>query len=312
MKLEYFRYLIEINRQHSISSAAKNLYMGQTTLSAVVKSVENELGFVIFQRTSKGVYPTAAGNELLCIAEEILVKYDEILQLKDKSSGISYPATVLFSTTFSVALPVSLSERIHAVSPNSSLILDSCPRFQVISRLIDNEANIGITHIHPEEQPSLSNQLKKNGLLLESLRSDSFYLCVGRDHPLANISTVTPSSLPPVTVASVKDFYKVGEVESLFSHYDRQKLSYTVFPNIESACRAVRHQNMVALFTGYLVATQLNPKEFAAIPVTEMDNMNQIDICMIRRHNKNLNYLEKLLVENIRDYFNALELPSLL
>ena len=40
MKLEQFHYLLEINRLRSISAAARSLHIRQTTLSAMVKTVE--------------------------------------------------------------------------------------------------------------------------------------------------------------------------------------------------------------------------------------------------------------------------------
>lgn len=309
VKIEHLRYLVEIRKQHSISSAARNLYIGQTTLSAIVRSVENELEFVIFQRTPRGVYPTAAGNELLGHAEEILLKYDEMLRLKDKSKGISYPATLLVSSTFSVALPVAINERVLTLAPKSTLIFDTAPRSQIFARLINNEANIAIVHLRQEDIPAMKKQVQKNSLVIEPLRDDHFYLCVNKNHPLAGLPSISPHTMPPVNVASVKDFYKVGEVESLFSAASREGSSYTVFPNVESACHAVESQNIAALFTGYLVATQVDPDKIAAIPVEEMDNMREIDICVIRRHNRSLSYLEKLLLEQIRDYFAGLELP---
>lgn len=51
MRIEHLQYLIEINRRHSISAAAQELYLGQTTLSAIVKNAEDELGFPLFYRT---------------------------------------------------------------------------------------------------------------------------------------------------------------------------------------------------------------------------------------------------------------------
>lgn len=310
MKLEYFHYLVEIERQRSISAAAKKLYLGQTTLSAVVKSVEKEFGFEIFQRTPKGVFPTAVGSEFLHYAEDILVKYDELLRLKDKGQGISYPATLLISSTFSVALPLAISERIEKEAPDSSLTFDSYPRFEVFSRLLANEANVGITHLHKSEIPTLQKQAGKNNLVIESLRDDYFYLCISHDHELASRSSINPATMPPVSVASVKGFYKLGEVESLFAGTEKQAISYTVFPNIESVCQSIQHQNKAALFTGYLVATQIDTSQIAAIPVEEMDNIRGIDICLIHRYSKNLTFLEKLLVENLRDYFNQIDLPK--
>ena len=47
MKIEYLSYLREIEACKSISAAAKKLYIGQTTLSAIIKSIEDELGVAI-------------------------------------------------------------------------------------------------------------------------------------------------------------------------------------------------------------------------------------------------------------------------
>ena len=79
MKLEHFRYLLEVGRLHSISAAARSLHIRQTTLSAIVKSAEEELGYPIFRRTPSGVAATAAGERFLVLAWEINLKYEELL-----------------------------------------------------------------------------------------------------------------------------------------------------------------------------------------------------------------------------------------
>ena len=58
MRLEKLQYLLEINRSHSISAAAKNLNLKQTTLSFTIKTIEEELGFTIFKRIPTGVNTT--------------------------------------------------------------------------------------------------------------------------------------------------------------------------------------------------------------------------------------------------------------
>ena len=52
MQLEYFPYVLEIGRQKSVSAAAKTLNLRQTTLSSILSSVEEEVGFSIFCRMS--------------------------------------------------------------------------------------------------------------------------------------------------------------------------------------------------------------------------------------------------------------------
>ena len=48
VQLEYYRYLLEIDRCRSISEAARTLGLRQTTLSYIIKSIEQELGFSVF------------------------------------------------------------------------------------------------------------------------------------------------------------------------------------------------------------------------------------------------------------------------
>ena len=50
MKIEHLCYLQEIAKCKSITAAAKRLYVGQTTLSAIVKSIEDELDVRFPQR----------------------------------------------------------------------------------------------------------------------------------------------------------------------------------------------------------------------------------------------------------------------
>ena len=62
MNTQHFQYIVEIERTRSISQAAKNLYLSQPNLSRVLHELEEQLGFAIFERTSRGVMPRIAGR----------------------------------------------------------------------------------------------------------------------------------------------------------------------------------------------------------------------------------------------------------
>lgn len=53
MKIEYLNYILEVWRCGSINAAAKVLYLSQSGLSSIIKSVEGELGYPIFERGAK-------------------------------------------------------------------------------------------------------------------------------------------------------------------------------------------------------------------------------------------------------------------
>ena len=113
MKLEQFHYLLEINRLRSISAAARSLHIRQTTLSAMVKTVEEEVGFPIFQRAPTGVIATPAGEQFMSLAWEINVKYDELLSLKQRSIDGSQTISLLLAPSLLPVLSIPLTQRFH-------------------------------------------------------------------------------------------------------------------------------------------------------------------------------------------------------
>lgn len=56
MRIEFLNYVIEVAKLGSISAAAKKMWLGTTSMSAIIKNVEDELNTEIFIRTPKGVF----------------------------------------------------------------------------------------------------------------------------------------------------------------------------------------------------------------------------------------------------------------
>ena len=78
MNLNSFLYVAEIERCGSINRAAQNLYTSQSNLSTALKSLEDELGYPIFKRTSNGSVPTPEGYLFIQSAKAILAEMEKI------------------------------------------------------------------------------------------------------------------------------------------------------------------------------------------------------------------------------------------
>ena len=74
MNTQHLQYLIEIERTRSVSQAAENLFIGQPNLSRILHEMEANLGFKIFERTSKGVRSTERGAIFLQHAKSIILE----------------------------------------------------------------------------------------------------------------------------------------------------------------------------------------------------------------------------------------------
>jgi len=68
MELRQLKYFVRTAQTLNFSEAARSLYVSQSTLSQQIKSLEDELGTILFQRDSHTVSLTQSGSMLLPLA----------------------------------------------------------------------------------------------------------------------------------------------------------------------------------------------------------------------------------------------------
>ena len=81
MNTLFFKYAVEVEKTRSITKAAEQLFMAQPNLSKAIRELEESMGFSIFERTSKGVFPTKRGVRFLEYAKNILNQLDRMEEL---------------------------------------------------------------------------------------------------------------------------------------------------------------------------------------------------------------------------------------
>ena len=121
MRIENLQYVLEVTRAGSISAAAKKLWIGQTTLSAAIQTVEKELGMELFVRTAKGIIPTPKGKDAIRMIERILADYQKLTELS-KHPTIQYASCYhrLLSSFLHTARFLSVTRKRYPFQRNHS------------------------------------------------------------------------------------------------------------------------------------------------------------------------------------------------
>ena len=187
MTLKDMDYILELAQTQNFNQAAENLYTAQPTLSYHIKAVEEELGFRIFSRSSKGAALTPAGTQFCITLRNVR---DELKKAIEQAQN--------FSTRY--------SENITIGSPWRSAIY-CLP--QVIRKLAGLHPSVSITPVYSSGK-SIDQFLKRETDILFALEENvrrvpdiqihpfyqsPIYLISQHDDPLAKKEVVTISDL---------------------------------------------------------------------------------------------------------------------
>ena len=81
MNFNHLEYAVAVAKSGSISKAAQRLFLSQPYLSGMIKGLEEELGYRIFERNKAGVELTELGEEFIKSAKLILLELQKIREL---------------------------------------------------------------------------------------------------------------------------------------------------------------------------------------------------------------------------------------
>ena len=310
MRIEHLQYLLEVDKYHSISVAAQNLFLGQTTLSSIVRSVEKELGFPIFYRTHHGVQATKDGEEALALIRDISYRFTEIRQLSADQAIFNQSVSIILSNTINSVLALPINEAFMKEIKYGNLEFRTVSGEKVGTALIKNDANIGMTYFTREGYTEYCEIASRYQLCVERVFPDHLYLLVSRDHPLAARSSISCRELENLNIAMISHFTSC--VSSLaYAKGFGPNNHYILFQNITLIKQAILSRNMVAILSGLSIQYSkcAGNDRMKAILLTGTQGENRMDVCLIHRKDYDLRYPEKLALQCIKSYLSTLPSP---
>jgi DNA-binding transcriptional LysR family regulator len=145
VQLRRLEYFVAVAEELSFSQAARRLHIAQPPLSNQVKKLETELGVVLFERTSRGVLLTDAGELLLEEARRILLQVEQtVAVVRRVGRGEVGRLTVGFVPSASNSVLPPILQRFRQRSPGVELFLRELRPDLVVAALQDQQIDAGL------------------------------------------------------------------------------------------------------------------------------------------------------------------------
>jgi len=201
MELRHLRYFIGVAEEENVSRAALKLHVSQPALSRQIRDLEDELGFLLLERSAKSVHLTEAGRAFLIEARAVLQRAEDAVKAaRAIATGESGELHVGYAPSITARILPQILRAFQAELPKVRVRLHDFSTEEMLAGLREGRLQIAFV---VRLTPALLR-----GLRFAELSRDSICLAVAPEHPLAGRRAVTLVEIArePLITYSRKDY----------------------------------------------------------------------------------------------------------
>lgn len=300
MTLQQLRYIVTVADKGTISSAAKDLFISQPSLTNAIKELEEEIQITIFNRTNKGIIVSNEGNEFLAYARQVLEQFN-LLEEKFLNVKKQSPRFSVSTQHYSFAVNAFVDVIREFGGNNYDFTLRETQTYEIIDDVSRLKSEIGVLYTSSKNEEVIMKIIKQNGLVFDQLFVAKPHVFISSKHPLANRDIITLEDLEEYPYLSFEqgDYNSFYFSEEILSTLDRNK-------NIKVRDRATLFNLAVGL-NGYTVSSgviskELNGENIIARPLKVDEYMC---IGTIVQKNMSLSRYGKAYMEALRNHVSS-------
>jgi len=238
------RYALSVAKERSFTKAAARLNISQSAVSEQVRLLEEEIGFTLFRRTSRGIELTEHGRTFLYEAERVV---GDVLSLSDTARRLrGAPSDTLTigmgSGMAQMFMPRLFGDKLRKILPGVRLEVLTAPTKTIFDDLHEERLDAGIAiESNPDRVPA--------GLVFDRLTETEMALIVHPRHVLARSRQpvdVGKLLAEPIVMSELTVGY--GQVVlSLFADLGMRPNVLAVADNIETMKAIVQSGSGIAI-----------------------------------------------------------------
>lgn len=271
MTLLQLKYIVTAAEAGTISEAAKQLYITQPSLTSAIRELEKELGITIFQRTNRGIFLSAEGEEFLGYARQVIDQTSLMEQRYLGNAQIRHRFCVSTQHySFAVEAFVELLKKYGG--EGYDFRIRETQTYELIDDVSKLRSEVGVLYLNRFNETVLQRTLREKELKFHRLFVARPHVFVSAFSPLAQKEILTLEDLEPYPRLS----YEQGEHNSFY-------FSEEILSTLESkkdimvSDRATLFNLLIGL-NGYTICSgvineRLNGANIVAIPLDVDDYM---------------------------------------
>jgi DNA-binding transcriptional LysR family regulator len=184
LEIRLIQHALAVGQHGNFARAADALRLTQPSLSRSIAALEATLGVPLFDRTSKGVRPTAFGRVLLERGEALLKREADLRREIGLVAGLELGSLTVsagpYMSETSVARAVG---RVAAAHPKLRIECKSVDPAEVVRQVLDERVDVGVANA--------SGLDREARLAVQPLPAQRGYLACRPGHPLTQEAAPT-------------------------------------------------------------------------------------------------------------------------
>lgn len=290
MELHHLYYILMLAQEKNFSRAAEKLFITQPTLSQQVKKLEHELGFPIFQRSTKNVTLTSYGELFVARARKVIAEFEDFQQWtvqirKQKSTKLSFGTSALTAPHASACLPDFINQ-----FPEVQFIHTEQWDPTLMNMVKDGELDIALVGLP-------RNDVDRAGLHIFPILEEHVCVVMSRAHPLHDRESVTLQDLANEQILVTSS--ESGLTRLMKSEFALRGLNPNFMLNLISI--EARLSMVIKGAVTFVMNRQFewyNQKDLAVIPIEPKIHRT---LALIAAANREISVVEKTFIQIIKE-----------
>lgn len=262
MMEQYLKVFISVTEKESFSRAAEEHHMTQPAVSQYIRSLEEQLGSKLLDRSNKYVHLNKAGEIVYHYSKEILGLYEQMQQLiDDLTEKVNGPLSIGASYTYGeYVLPriiAKLQKMYPLIEPNVTI-----GNTEKIANLVEShQLDIGIVEGH----------FKNKALIQEIFAEDSMIIVSSPKHPLGQMQNINGKTLENQTWVVRESGSGTREAtEKLFRQLNISPKKLMHYSSIQPIKESVEGGMGISLLSKWAVQKELKYGDLTEIKIDEI------------------------------------------